>query len=764
MRCCSSSSNGLLLGVTKAISGHGALRRARTEIVSRSTCIGGAVEQAVLGTAVCVTSMRHCSLWKAIKSSSPAGLDYQIDKVFDEPFMRLLLEGIDADFKHSIREALTEILPKRDINFTQHSGDVLAPPDTTAQRDMHLVSHQHVIRTLQRIGARGLVSFAEIRSTPRHLLSFYEVLATSHSALSLSAAEHFTFATFVSQHANESIRSQILDGVDAFKVIGTVMTQEHVADEAPFNTEARWDIEEQCFYLRGAAKTWVVNAVSAQWAVVSATITVAKQMNKGANLFFVRLRDDRLNILPGIHIEAVKGEHDPVFEGCGVGTVHFHNVKISKDAMMKMYDISRLGDLSLRSGFRDDVLPLSMLMHQRRLATAALYVGTVKSILTTVTEFTARRYVCGHDGSRRHPAFGVQHVQTPLVANLTKALMHIFGWLTTEPQLLDVENIVKPQPEDEMKLCGLLHGLQESLLDSQNFSMRVLGPHAVLQSTNLRSAASIVALRKEGVDGSKWIREVAYRSVTMRLGTQHWGWRAANALHGVSSPLDRFVKNPFYTPRVADLSRHLLFFSHKHHLTRRRLQLGRDIEERKAGAEGSWYEWTMFRHRQVSHCGEAYMEQFLLDVIIKVTEKAYDPKGRKLLRDLGWMYAVTRIVDNLDFHLSSKMLPLSKGTVAREHQDNLATVLASQAVNLVVCFGIPESWRSPSGAELYWTIPGTTMGVERSDAVAAVDPKQKRPEEEAGETKEEQEAAMNDTHTEHDFLHGLDKKETASKK
>jgi hypothetical protein len=344
----------------------------------------------------------------------------------------------------------------------------------------------------------------------------------------------------------------------------------------------------------------------------------------------------------------------------------------------------------------------------------------------------------------------VQHVQTPLVCSFVKSLVHFMGYLTIIPTVTDPHKA--PSLEDETRLAGIVHCLQESLQDSNAFADRVLGVHSVLSSATTLAATTMIALRSEGYDASSLIREVAYRSVVFDQGTTHWGWRMSSILSRVPM-LDRFIKNPMYSPRHSDLNRHIIFFSHKHYAMKKRLQRFREIERRKGGPEHQWFDWNAFRHRQVRHCGEAFMESFLLDSTAKVLEKSYDPRGRKLIRDMGWIYACSRLQENMDFHLQQRMLSLGNAQATQSHLDNIVTVMAPQTMNLVGTFLIPECWRAPSGKEAYWTIPGTTTGVERSEAVTVA----KEPSKADSDRKEDQED-LREEPQEHDLLHGLDKK------
>ncbi|EPY16036.1 hypothetical protein STCU_11593 [Strigomonas culicis] len=171
----------------------------------------------------------------------------------------------------------------------------------------------------------------------------------------------------------------------------------------------------------------------------------------------------------------------------------------------------------------------------------------------------------------------------------------------------------------------------------------------------------------------------------------------------------------------------------------------------------------MFRHREVVHCGEAFMEMYLLEVLMDETQKCADPRGRKIIRDIGWVYALTRQMDRLDYILSKKMLSTNKAIILASHLDNIVTVLAPQCVNLVDAMEVPAAFRAPCAAadmEPYWTIPGTNTHIERGDTVALHKDKERERREHTKAGQEE----IREEAEEFDLFHGLADKPSYVKK
>ncbi|CCW63616.1 unnamed protein product [Phytomonas sp. EM1] len=577
-------------------------------------------------------------------------------------------------------------------------------------------------------------------------------------ALALVVADHFTFFGLVATHADTELQRILLEGADSGRVVGCIAQRELRAEGAPFNTEARYDAHEKCFFIRGTGKFAVVAAEFADWAIVSATLTLHKSDNQGTYLFLVPLREGG-RLRKCVSVSPITSENDTL-SSCGVSLIHFEEVRVEPNYLLHPFTVTKDGRVSYVEGKQTDISVLDVLQTRTRLATGAIYVGLMKKLLSDMVYFVSQKEVVGPDFRRNYPYFGIQHVQSALVSLVAKAYVYLIGWQRMLSSFTDMSSKL-PRYEDHMKLTGTVHFLQEMLTNLNTFALEFVGIHAILSSSVIDSASAVVQLRKEGLDNSTLIREVAFKCVTKNIGTTHWGWWLTSFLQSLPS-LDRLVKNPFYSPRNAELGRHYIFFSHKHYATKHRLRWSRELERRRGGSEHQWYDWVMFQHREVVHCGEAFMEMHFMDWIMNETQNCTDPRGRKLLRDVGWIYALTRQMDRLDFILSKQMLSEAKAVVLVSHLDNLVTVLAPQCVNMVDAMGLPDPFRAPYGLsemESYWTIPGTNAHIQRGDKVALRQPKY----EEGGSTKAEQETAREEE-AEFDLFHGLADHPSYSKK
>eukprot|EP00796_Vickermania_ingenoplastis_P001919 gene1919-1162_t len=773
---------------------------------------------------------------KGESNPSSAEEDYGMSRAFEEPTLRFLFEGDAMDFKQEVREALLSVLPPRPRNFVaagrgQGADHPPPPPGSSgcARDGASLRGAAETTRLLLRsLLHRGLASYAMARSTPGRLLTLYEVVATAHPALASVLAQHFTAAGLLSSHGSPSLLQRYphwLDQADSGNILGTIATRELVTDDGPpLNTEARYDFHDKCFVLRGTGKFAVVGGSLADYAIVSATLTTNKKDHNGLHLFVVPLRNEKGDTANSssaalgarrsdILLEPILGEGETT-SASGTAVLYFNHTRIPADHLLGPYSMDEAtGKVVLRADAKncgstrpsagragttndqpdmEETLEtgVDVLRFRSRLATAAIALGILKKQIRDAVQITTQQHVVGPSGRRDYPYLGLQEVQSPLVGILVKACLYgmawnqfVRRWCTLESRDASPAGFrgatlffsflrKKEHHTRTMELAGLLHGMQEVVqVELENYRRRFTHLHASLESAGAAAGSTTLQLRQESKNIQDLIREVARLSVAHNIGTAHWGWRASSIARRFPS-LQRFLQNPLYSPRMADLGRHYLVFSHKHYGLKKRLQRSMKIEWRRGGAEHAWHDWRTFRHRDLEHCGEAFMEMHLLDVAMKEVQTcAGDLRARKLLRDMGWIYALTRQAERLDYYLFTRQMSRNKAVILLPHLDNISTVFAPQSRN--VAEALCGRWYDPKredalsrsgaavsraaaaaslsdgpcGTEAYWTIPGAMTRPERGDGLTPV-----MEAEEEEETREGQERMREDP-DDFDLLH-----------
>lgn len=351
---------------------------------------------------------------------------------------------------------------------------------------------------------------------------------------------------------------------------------------------------------------------------------------------------------------------------------------------------------------------VEVLRFRTRLATTAISLGMLKKQVRDAVQYTTQQHVIGPSGYREYPYLGLQEVQTPLVSLVVKASLFTLAWNRFQREWLSLSSTSREEAKRSdggagstsssssswwsssswkrrltrsMQLTGLLAMVDRTvLLELEAFRRRFTHVHGVLDSTGAGSWSSgTLLLRQEYHNHQERLREVARSSVVFNIGSTHWGWRVSSVASRFPF-LQRFVQNPLYSPRIADLGRHYLFFSHKHFGLKKRLQRALQIETRRGGGTYAWHDWRTFRHADVLHCGEAFMEIYLMETIMEEVQRCSgDLRARKLLRDIGWIYALTRQKEDLGYYVTTGQLSRQKGLILTPHLENLCTVFAPQS-------------------------------------------------------------------------------------
>lgn len=667
-----------------------------------------------------IVTMRRVSVFLPLMGLR-AMSSYRLEPAYEPATMVYLADGVDTDYKQQVREALVKLThnPSRKLGMVEAEL-------TTMQ----------TLQQLRLLSTSGLLSFAEIASTPRHFLSYYEILATCDSNLAIVAAEHLTFATTLAKFGRSDFCGDILNGVDSFRTVGAMAVNELLIDEPPYSTEVRFDRLSQKLLLRGAGKFGIVNALTASYAIVSATLTLSSTESRGTKLFLVRLRDADGVLLPGVSVSPV--DQTAAHEGAALGVIHFDNVQLSRDDLLLPYTLTETGDII--GG--ENVRPLDDVTTSRMLSTAAIAAGLSKRMITDAVCFSANRATVGPSGNRDHLLLGLQHIQCDLVDLVVRLYTYLAGWHRVQESFCDPHSV--PTREHEIQLAGIVHNFRSLVADVAAYLTKTARVHAMFVNSRVAEANSFLSLTQVGTDSSLLIRQVGVESIVANVGTTHWGWKVTNSLKGMGV-VKRMLQNPLFSPHLSDMGRHLIFFGHKHYTLKHKLSSSRRLQERY-GYEHVWYDWNAFKHRDVVACGDAFCEMFFIDTLMQETSKCLDLKGRRLLRDMNWTYSLSCMQKSSALLVREQLISSRRLRVIDEHFDNLCTLVAPQCVNLVESLKVPSSFLSPLSKPLahYYSIPGTFVSGGDEVEVAGI----------RDETKEDQENIVEEDEP-FDLLHGL---------
>jgi acyl-CoA oxidase len=184
-----------------------------------------------------------------------------------------------------------------------------------------------------------------------NITGFEELVAADPSLQIKSGVQWGLFASAVLQLGTEFHHRKFLPDIMSLKVPGAFAMTEtgHGSDVASIATTATYDPEAQEFVIntpfRAAWKDYLGNAGQDGTAATVFAQLITGGVNHGVHCFYVPIRDDNGNFLPGIG-----GEDDGLkggLNGIDNGRLHFTNVRVPRTNLLNKYgDVAEDGSYS----------------------------------------------------------------------------------------------------------------------------------------------------------------------------------------------------------------------------------------------------------------------------------------------------------------------------------------------------------------------------------------------------------------------------------
>ncbi|QEO15025.1 acyl-CoA dehydrogenase [Agromyces intestinalis] len=316
-----------------------------------------------------------------------------------------------------------------------------AQPEFQRIEGQSMAEHrERVLAQLQLLVDTGAVHRAfpkELGGADDHggnIAAFEELVIADPSLQIKSGVQWGLFGAAVLHLGTTSHHERFLPKIMSLEVPGAFAMTEtgHGSDVASIATTATYDEATEEFVIntpfRGAWKDYLGNAaLHGKDAVVFAQL-ITKGVNHGVHAFYIHLRDDEGNFLPGIG-----GEDDGLkggLNGIDNGRLHFTGVRIPRDYLLNRYgDVAADGTYSspIQSPGRRFFTMLGTLVQGRVSLDGAATAAAAMALTIAITYATQRRQFTGASETEEEVLLDYGRHQRRLIPRLATVYAQTFA-------------------------------------------------------------------------------------------------------------------------------------------------------------------------------------------------------------------------------------------------------------------------------------------------------------------------------------------------
>lgn len=647
------------------------------------------------------------------RAAAPGGADF--DASIDVDQLTTLLLGKWGDVRREAREMI------KDEAFWRIEGQ-------------HYLEHrERVLEQCRKLAEMGAGS----RAFPKeyggadtqggNLAGFEELVLADPSLQIKSGVQWGLFSSAIFQLGTKEHHDKWLPDAISLKLPGAFAMTEtgHGSDVASVGTTATYDVETQEFVIntpfRGAYKDYLGNAAKHGRAATVFAQLITGGVNYGVHCFFVPIRDENGENLPGIHSEddGPKGG----LNGIDNGRLAFDHVRVPRENLLNRYgDVAADGTYSspISSPGRRFFTMLGALVQGRVSLDGAATWGAALALKIAVTYANQRRQFDGGAGDEillldygKHQRRLIPRIATAYAqAFAHEQLLHKFdgvfsGATDTDENRQDLETLaaaLKPLStwnaldtiQEAREACGgqgylaenRLVGLHQDLDVYATFEgdnnvllqlvgKRLLGDFAAqFKGKDTKQLAAYAA--KQGA--SKFFHGAGLR----RLGqtVADLGSTARSVEHGLRGDDQHELLADRVEQMVADVGT--------------RLNAARKLPPAEAQA--------VFNENQVDllEAARAHGELLQWEAFSDALEQIADDGTRTVMTWVRDLFGLSLIEKHLTWHMINGRLSTQRAAAVTSYIDRLCLRLRPHAQDLVDAFGFePEHVRAPiaSGAE-----------------------------------------------------------------
>jgi acyl-CoA oxidase len=369
--------------------------------------------------------------------------------------------------------ALTPALLGRWARERQITRDLIEDP--ALHKDPALTYHEQRERVFGQLGAlveNGVVHRAYPgavggEDNPGGNIAGFEELVAADPSLQIKAGVQWgLFGAAVHQLGTEEHHRRWLPGIMSLEIPGCFAMTEigHGSDVASIATTATYDPETEEFEVhtpfKAAWKDYIGNAaVHGRAAVVFAQL-ITRGVNHGVHALYVPIRDEELNLLPGVSSE--DDGHKGGLNGIDNGRLAFDRVRVPRENLLNRYgDVAADGAYSspIESPGRRFFTMLGTLV-QGRVSLDGAAANASKIALTIAIRYAYQRRQFSTGGDREQVLMDYQLHRRRLLPLLAQTYASTFAHHELLETFHDVFTSAQDRPEDRVELETLAAALK----------------------------------------------------------------------------------------------------------------------------------------------------------------------------------------------------------------------------------------------------------------------------------------------------------------